>query len=298
MKSPITYYGGKQLLASTILGLMPAHKIYCEPYFGGGAVFFAKGKSYLEVINDHNSTLMTFYSVCRDKYSFAQLQTLVQTTLHSEKSYRDAFRIYRQPEGHTAVDIAWAVWMVTNMSYSASPSGGWKWDNGTAGSHSAVVMDNYRKQFNSRLFERLRLVQISSRDALEVIRQRDTKETFFYLDPPYPGCEQKHYSGFSFDSLEELLTLLHNIEGRFILSNFDSPMLRRHVKLNGWNVKEVDMAMRVSNFNEARRKKEVLVYNYMAEPQLFSPEQMTTAPYDHHSRIVKYTLNPIQLCKE
>ena len=47
-RTPITYYGGKQQLVSTILPMIPSHRVYCEPYFGGGAVFFAKGKSYLE----------------------------------------------------------------------------------------------------------------------------------------------------------------------------------------------------------------------------------------------------------
>ncbi len=51
MKTPITYYGGKQILTHEILELMPAHKIYVEPFFGGGAIFFAKGSSFLEVIH-------------------------------------------------------------------------------------------------------------------------------------------------------------------------------------------------------------------------------------------------------
>ena len=54
MRTPITYYGWKQRLAERILQMMPGHRIYCEPFFGGGAVFFAKPKSYLEVINDKN----------------------------------------------------------------------------------------------------------------------------------------------------------------------------------------------------------------------------------------------------
>ena len=30
MKTPITYYGGKQQLASQIIAMIPPHKIYCE----------------------------------------------------------------------------------------------------------------------------------------------------------------------------------------------------------------------------------------------------------------------------
>ena len=269
MKTPITYYGGKQQLAGLIIGMMPKHDIYVEPYFGGGAVFFAKGPSFLECINDSNDVLMTFYEVCQDETTFAQLQMLVQTTLDSEKSWLKARRIYRHPEGHSPIEIAWSVWLSTNMSFSGSPSCGWKWDNGTSGSHVGITMDNYRNSFSVKLFERLRYVQVSSRDALTVIRQRDSSRTFFYLDPPYPGCEQQHYRGFSFDDLEELLKLLAGIKGKFILSNFPSELLKKYIDDNGWNTKTIDLQMRVANFNTPRRKQEMLVYNYQLESQLF-----------------------------
>lgn len=45
MKTPLTYYGGKQKLCSTILEILPDHKLYCEPFVGGGAVFFGKEPS-------------------------------------------------------------------------------------------------------------------------------------------------------------------------------------------------------------------------------------------------------------
>lgn len=270
MKTPITYYGGKQQLASDIISMMPKHHIYVEPFFGGGAVFFAKGPSPLERINDHNDVLMNFYEVCQDEVKFQQLQVLIQTTLDSEKSWLKARRIFHHPEGHTQIDIAWAVWLTTNMSFSGSPRCGWKWDNGTSGSHSGITMDNYRNAFTKRLFERLRYVQISSRDAITVIKQRDSKETFFYLDPPYPGCEQQHYKGFSYENLEELLVMLSTVKGHFILSNYHSRVLDKYIKTNKWSVKEIDLPLKVANFNVPRRKKEILVYNYVTEPQLFT----------------------------
>lgn len=60
MRTPITYYGGKQNLSERIVSMMPRHKIYCEPFFGGGAVFFAKPKAGIEVINDKNDLLINF----------------------------------------------------------------------------------------------------------------------------------------------------------------------------------------------------------------------------------------------
>lgn len=272
MRTPITYFGGKQLLADTILGMMPPHKVYCEPFFGGGAVFFAKGKSFCEVVNDIDDRIITFYDVCQDEHKFLLLQRRIQNTLDSEREFLRADKIWRNPKSsRSKVELAWAVWLQCNMGYGGSPQGGWKWDNGTSGSHIAVVMDGYRNQFTYKIHERMKHVQISCRDALRVIINRDTDETFFFLDPPYPGSTQKHYSGYSFADFEDLLKLLSSIRGRFILCNFGSELLDSYVQQNGWRMSVIDMALRVANHTTkgTKRKQEVLVYNYNPEPTLF-----------------------------
>lgn len=42
MKTPITYYGGKQKMLIHIMPLIPPHNIYTEAFCGGCALFFAK----------------------------------------------------------------------------------------------------------------------------------------------------------------------------------------------------------------------------------------------------------------
>lgn len=271
-KTPITYYGGKQLLASTILGMIPSHRVYCEPFFGGGAVFFAKGKSPCEIVNDIDDRIITFYDVCQDETLFTRLQHRIQNTLDAEREFLRADKIWRHPKkARSKVDIAWAVWVLCNMGFGGSPAAGWKWDNGTSGSHIGVVLDGYRNNFTMKIHERLKYVQISCRDALKVILQRDSDETFFFLDPPYPGTEMKHYNGYSFDDFEVLLKLLSTVKGRFILCNYDSEMLDGFIRQNGWNMLTIDMNLRVANKSTkgTKRKKEVLVYNYDPEPKLF-----------------------------
>ena len=152
-------------------------------------------------------------------------------------------------------DVAWATWVLTNISYSGSPVGGWKWDNGTAGSHTGIVLEHYREQFTRKLHERLQNVQISQRDAIEVIKQRDTADTFFYLDPPYPGCNQKHYKGFTDKNLEELLVVLEKIKGKFLLSNYARDVLVEKAQANEWYVFRKDMPLKVANFNGNSRRK-------------------------------------------
>jgi DNA adenine methylase len=134
-------------------------------------------------------------------------------------------------------------------------------------------MEHYREQFTRKLHERLQNVQISQRDAIEVIKQRDTADTFFYLDPPYPGCNQKHYKGFTDKNLEELLVVLENIKGKFLLSNYARDVLVEKAQANDWHVLRKGMLLKVSNFHgNSRRKTEVLVCNYrpaQQEAQLF-----------------------------
>ena len=101
LRTPITYYGGKQKLVSTIVPLIPNHNLYCEPFLGGAAVFFAKQPSAVEVINDTNKELINFYQVCRNRLH--DLQALVRVTLHIRDQHDDAWVIYNKPHLHDEV---------------------------------------------------------------------------------------------------------------------------------------------------------------------------------------------------
>ena len=108
MKTPITYYGGKQNMLKYLLELIPAHRIYCEPFFGGGALFFAKPKSEVEVINDKNGEVINFFKVIKTK--FPELQKEIQATLHSRELYKKAMVVYEHPDLFSDVKRAWALW--------------------------------------------------------------------------------------------------------------------------------------------------------------------------------------------
>lgn len=274
MRTPITYYGGKQRISQEIILMMPKHKIYCEPFFGGGAVFFKKEKSKIEVINDHDKHLINFYTCIQNH--FEDLQQLIKKTLHSEAMYLHAKDIWNNRVEVSEIEKAWAVWMITNGSYAGSMHGGWKWCNGTTGSHSGIYIKGKRETFNKQLYDRLDQVQISCRDAMKVIQDRDTENTFFYLDPPYPGCVQQHYSGYTFEHFENLLNLLQTIKGKFILSNYHSDLLTKYIKNNSWNYREIEVDLRITNLNRGIRESktqyrtEVLVFNYDIRKDLFS----------------------------
>ena len=90
-----------------ILPLIPEHKIYVEPFIGGGALFWKKPPSDFEVLNDLNDQLITFYRVM--KLKFSGLAELIEATLHSESLYLESKEVLQHAHNHDDVRIAWAV---------------------------------------------------------------------------------------------------------------------------------------------------------------------------------------------
>ena len=97
MKAQITYYGGKKRMLKIILPMIPEHDIYVEPFFGGGAVFWAKEPANVEFVNDKNGEVANFYRVLQN--DFDALKKQIDSTLHSEFMHKEARSIYFSPEG-------------------------------------------------------------------------------------------------------------------------------------------------------------------------------------------------------
>ena len=121
MKPPLSYYGGKQKLSRDICRALyqsPNWSVkghYIEPYFGGGAVFFAKEPQKMETINDLNDNLITFYRVVKSPAGFKELKALLDGTLYSRSEFNRAGRILKGEEPATAEEKAWAVFVRTHQ---------------------------------------------------------------------------------------------------------------------------------------------------------------------------------------
>ncbi len=257
MKPQLTYYGGKQKLASRIVDMIPKHRIYCEPFFGGGAVFFAKERSSIEVINDTNGELVNFYKMV--KTNFKKLEKEIRSTLHSHLLHSNARAIYHNPHLFDEVKRAWAVWVLANQSFISRLDGPWSFSVKQKSNSSKNT--NKKNAFTTEYASRLENVQVECDDALKVIATRDTKETFFYLDPPYYNANCANYRGYSKQNFENLLQVLSKIQGKFLLSSYPSELIDKYILQNKWHTQKMDMALCVSI--SGRRKTEVLTANYM-----------------------------------
>lgn len=260
MKTPTSYYGGKQNLVKTILPLIPKHTTYVEPFVGGGAIFWSKPKSEVEVINDYNRELINFYECVQNE--FIELEKLIRISLHSRSLHNDATVIYNNPHLFDRLKRAWSIWVLSAQSFSSMLDGTWGYDR-TKNSTSRKIKSK-RDSFTLDLSIRIQNVQIECTDALRVINSRDYKEAFHYCDPPYFNSDCGHYNGYSKDDFENLLKLLSEIKGKFLMSSYPSEILDRYTSKNNWYTLRLEQKVSVANGtgSPGKTKIEVLTANY------------------------------------
>lgn len=218
MKPLLTYYGGKQLMVKYILPLLPKHELYCEPFVGGGAVFWMKpDKARHEILNDLDEQLINFYRVA--KLHPVALYALIDASLHSEADYARAKSILNDPEA-SDLNRAWAYFVRTQQSFCKGLDRGWGRAKG--GSSPIGVEWNNKKKKIVECVERLSQVTISCCDATKCIKHFDNPSSFFYVDPPYIGTDCTAYKNkYTLDDYKNLIEVLKNIKGKFLLSNYE-----------------------------------------------------------------------------
>ncbi len=259
LKTPVTYYGGKQQMVRHILPLIPKHNLYCEPFAGGAAIFFAKQPSGVEVLNDTNRELINFYRIVQS--DFSSLEKEIMITLHSRDLHRKASVIYNNPDMFSELKRAWALWVLSTQGFAGQIDSSWGYDR-TKNSTSKKIQ-NKKESFSIDLAIRLQNVQLECADALYIIRSRDTADTFVYADPPYFNSDMGHYDGYSKDDFEALLKLLSSIQGKFLLSSYPSDILMDYAKQFSWIQKAFDGSVSVAaKSGKMKKKVEMLTANY------------------------------------
>jgi DNA adenine methylase len=255
MKTPISYYGGKQQLLATILPLIPEHRVYTESFFGGGAVFWAKPPAPVEVVNDANGNVVNFYRVLKTRYP--QLKQAVEATMHSRETYKHACVIYALPWLFDDVTRAWAFWVATNMGFHHMV-GSWTFDK--IGKKARTIA-NKIAALTPECAERLQTVSVECKDASSVIAYYDAEDAFHYVDPPYLNCDQGHYGGYTEEHFKTLLKTLSTVKGKFLMSSYPHELLSAYVAECGWHQREIVMHLSASN-KSGKKKVEVLTANY------------------------------------
>lgn len=213
MRTPLTYYGGKQRLARQIVPLMPKHRVYFEAFAGGAAVLFAKPRADRETLNDVDGRVMRFWRALRDRP--AELAAAVATTPYSRAEWEAC---KAEPDHEDDVEAARRFLVHIDQSFSRE---------GTGWSPPSILFDR-RGRWQSGVWQnmppkllaaaqRLSGVALECGDGLELIPRYDQPDAIIYCDPPYapsarlePGKGYRHDADATFWT--RLIEVLQRIE--------------------------------------------------------------------------------------
>lgn len=263
LSPPLKWHGGKFYLASKIVGLMPPHTHYVEPYAGGLSVMFAKDpEGVSEVANDLHGDLTNFWRVLQVDETFERFKRVLEAVPFSEVEWRDA----AQAKPAAPVDRAVRFFICCRLSLAGrmdrfAPLSKVRTRRGMNEQASAWInaVDGL-----AAVHARLRRVVIYNRDALDVIREQDGPGTLFYLDPPYLGETRASEDVYTHEMKDnqhgQLLDLITQCKGSVMLSGYPSVLYTR--RLAEWTKHEFSIPNSAAKVRKKRVMTEVVWCNF------------------------------------
>jgi DNA adenine methylase len=221
MRSPFKRVGGKSHLVHHLLRRVPDHREYIEPYFGAGALFFAKEPAAVETINDLDEAVVSFFSVLREnREEFVRLAGLTPYSRALHARCRATWRSEPDP-----VRRAWKWWVVARMSCGGDfRNGGWGYVRTTSRRGMAEPCSAMFSAVEGlpEVAERLLRTQIECADGVDVLRRYCTPDSFAYCDPPYVAQTRRRTGGYTHEmSVEQhaaLAKAILELPGKIMLS--------------------------------------------------------------------------------
>lgn len=228
------WYGGKYGHLDWLLPLLPKAHVFCEAFAGSATVLLNREPSPVEILNDIDGEITNFFQVLRDRP--AELIEKLYLTPFSREEFKKAIeargRKDLDPVERARLFFIRAEQVRLGLEQTAT-LGRWAWCKHTSRSGMAGAVSRWVNRVLAlwAVAERLRRVQIENDDAFEVIVRYDSKDTLFYLDPPYPPEIRGDRRSYGFEMTEQdhvrLAKLLHSVKGKVALSGYKCPLLEK-----------------------------------------------------------------------
>ena len=225
LKSPVNRLGGKHYLTSWLSRYVPGHVCYVEPFCGAGHLLFAKSPSPVEVLNDIDCHLTTFFRVIQNPETRPALVERLAFMPYSRTLWQEIRTRWKQGAVPGDSVQSAAEWFYLNRS---TFSGDQK--RGGFAVPSVTGRNPAQSYFNAidgleGIAGRLRGVTIECLDYQDCIRRYDSPDTLFYCDPPYLNTEGYYGKGnFNHEDHHALAKLLHDVKGKVMITHYQDAL--------------------------------------------------------------------------
>ena len=262
LNSPFKWVGGKSRLRKPIIDLLPEHTCYVEPFAGAAWVLFGKPLSQVEILNDIDQELVTFFRVIKsepEKLIASFEWELVSRAEFERLAGLQSYELSDIERAHRFYYLIMAGWG-GELNY---PRFATSITDGGHGNRLIGALKTLRERVLP-VYERLRTVIIENLDWRECIDRYDRVNTVMYLDPPYPqnGCNYAHNMR-SWEDHHLLAERLSKTKCKWILSSYDIPEIHELFADDFIISVQSSSGMRTRKNDSSRvLNKEVLISNY------------------------------------
>lgn len=242
LPTPVSWFGGKTHLRDFILPhIEDTSTVYVEPFCGSANIFFAKTPHPVEVLNDLNGDIVNFFRVLQNRRLFRTIAHRIRWTPYAVEEFIAAITLLASPPPkETSLDRAWAFFVRGGMGFSGmgDSRGNWGRSFKASGDINMVCARwQSRISYLEAWRDRLRGAQIDCLPALDVLAYWDSKDTVFYLDPPYVEETRASLNIYSHEMTNSdhgrLVRAILDAKGRIVLSGYASSQYAS-LESNGW----------------------------------------------------------------
>lgn len=253
----LTRLGNKRKIADKITPLFPYHKMYIEPFFGAGGMFFNKQKVKYNVVNDIDSDVYNLFMV--SKKQKPKLEKAFMDTPYNE----ELFKYWSENLETDPIQKAIRFIFLSNFGFLG------KAETLKFGYHNTKQVFAKNLDRTNVLLNDVQFMNTCFRKVISKINFRhgdnDKEHAFIYADPPYLGTDTNYTSAkFTEHDSAELFDVLENSDIRFAMSEFDHPFIIDQAKKRKLNVINVGERRNINN-----RRMELLITNYRPQNLLF-----------------------------
>lgn len=252
--------GNKAQLAEKILPYFPEHKIYIEPFFGAGGMFFNKPKVKYNFLNDIDDDIFNLFMVVKNNreelYNRINQMPIHQSLMKYWKKQKETDPIWK------AVRFLF----ISNLTY-LSKGYNIKF---TADNSKQILLDRIEPTF--KYMADAKFMCVDFRDVLKMISFQDKamlctrSDSFIYSDAPYWGTDgwYTHTHKKEQDTIDHF-DMLVNSDIRFGMSEFDNEFIMDMATDRKLNIIPICERRNLKN-----RRNEILITNYSNNKNLFS----------------------------
>jgi len=245
--------GNKKKIAKEIQKHFPPHKIYIEPFFGAGGMFFNKPKAKYNIVNDLDSDVFNLFQVVMNQKEELE-KAFYMMPIHS-----DLLDYWKKNQENEPIKKALRFLFLSNL---INPMTGDIKRRVYCNDKNIVLLNlnltyDFLKNTNINLFNEDFVKFIKTIYWDDKNRPLQKENSFIYCDPPYLGTNDNYSNSFTKEQSESLFNTLQETKCKFAMSEFDHPFILEQAEKRGLNIIIIGERQNLKN-----RRTEILITNY------------------------------------